>query len=234
MGGGVPFHTEIFLVEALLIAAVTMISLETVRHLYNSSVQHLTIKHDLALLAQRDPLTDLPNRLLLRKRFQDSVKTIKNAGRHLAVHYLDLDEFKAVNDLHGHPAGDAILCEVARRLRDTVRSNDTVARLGGDEFLVIQEGIGHISEAEMLARRIIRQLSAPYEVDGQAMRISVSVGIAIAPENGLDLERLAACADSALYKSKSDGKAQLHFYTTDDPIRTGPFHGSSTSGQEAG
>jgi diguanylate cyclase (GGDEF)-like protein len=212
-------HTQMFTVEAILIAAVTGMSLETVRHLHRSSVEHLTTQHDLALMAQRDPLTDLPNRLLLRERFQGSIKTTKGSKTHLAVHYLDLDGFKAVNDVFGHPTGDVLLCEVARRLKAIVRSSDTVARLGGDEFIVVQEGVRHHSEAEMLARRIIRQLSAPYEIDGQTMTISASVGISIAPENGLDLDELMASADNALYRSKSSGKAQFHFYNaapTDD------------------
>lgn len=209
-------HSQYFVVEAVLVAVVTLLSLESVRHLYRSSVEHLTAKHDLAHLVRQDALTGLPNRLLLRERFQQSMSTTAAEASMLAVHFLDLDGFKAINDRHGHPVGDAVLCEVSARLRAMVRSVDTVARIGGDEFIVIQEGVQHEGEAEMLARRIIRQLSASYELMDMSIRISVSVGIAMAPNHGLDLEHLTACADAALYRSKRGGKAQLYFCTAED------------------
>jgi diguanylate cyclase (GGDEF)-like protein len=211
-----PLHAEMFAVEALVVAGTTVLSLQSVRHLYRTMVEHLTVKHDLTFLAKQDALTKLPNRLLLRERFQQEIAPVSRSGGRLALHFLDLDGFKAVNDIHGHPAGDAVLREVARRLTATVRSGDIVSRLGGDEFVVIQAGIGHHDEAEMLARRIIRALSAPYEIEGKTMRISVSIGIALAPEQGLDLENLVTCADMALYRAKGSGKSQLRFYGSAD------------------
>jgi diguanylate cyclase (GGDEF)-like protein len=214
-------QSEFYLLQAGLLTAVAVMSLLSARHQFYATVEHLTAKHDLARLARSDALTGLPNRLLLREAFQPSVKSSATTGRPLAIHYLDLDGFKAINDSYGHPAGDAVLREVAKRLNQTVRAGDTVSRLGGDEFLIIQVGVEHWSEAEMLARRTIKNLSAPYVVEGQEMRISVSVGIAMSPEFGTDLERLIACADAAQYKSKSGGKAQVHFYTVDDePVCT--------------
>lgn len=213
---GAGMHSEYFMVEALLVAAVTALSLESVRHLHKSTVEHLTAKHDLAFLVRQDALTGLPNRLLLRERFRDSLNDNAVDDRQLALHFLDLDGFKGINDRHGHPAGDAVLCEVAARLRSITRSVDTVARIGGDEFIVIQSDVRHENEAEMLARRIIKQLSAPYEVMGTPMRISVSIGIAMAPQHGVDLEKLTACADQALYRSKKGGKAQLFFCNAED------------------
>lgn len=209
-------HSEYFIVEAMLVTVVTALSLESVRHLYKSTVEHLTAKHDLAYLVRQDALTGLPNRLLLRERFQSSLKSTASDDQQLALHFLDLDGFKAINDCYGHPAGDAILREVASRLRSIIRSVDTVARIGGDEFIVIQANVRHAGEAEMLARRIIKQLSMPYEVMEISMQISVSVGIALAPRHGLDLEHLTACADAALYRSKRGGKAQLFFCTPED------------------
>jgi diguanylate cyclase (GGDEF)-like protein len=132
------------------------------------------------------------------------------------VHFIDLDGFKGINDVHGHPAGDSVLQQVSRRLESAVRADDTVARLGGDEFIVLQTNVSHEGETEMLARRIIRQLSAPYEVDGKLMRISASIGIAMTPDFGLDLEGLISCADSALYRSKGSGKGRLHFCVRED------------------
>jgi diguanylate cyclase (GGDEF)-like protein len=103
-----------------------------------------------------------------------------------------------------------------------VRRGDTVSRLGGDEFLVIQVGVEHSSEAELLARRIIKKLSAPYIVEGQELRISVSIGIVMSPEFGTDLEQLIACADAALYRSKANGKAQVQFFRASYEPRTSP------------
>jgi diguanylate cyclase (GGDEF)-like protein len=204
-------HAELLAFQALLLAVVGALSLGSVRYLYTSAVEHLTTKHDLAHLARLDPLTGLPNRLLLRESFASSIQSCVAAGEDLAVHYLDLDGFKAINDGYGHPVGDEVLRQVSRRLEATARSGDTISRLGGDEFLVIQTGVKQRDAAEMLARRIIKQISAPYFVDGNELRISVSIGIALAPEIGTDLEHLIACADSALYQSKVKGKAQLHF-----------------------
>jgi diguanylate cyclase (GGDEF)-like protein len=214
----IPLHAELFAIEALLVAMITALSLDTVRHLHRSTVEHLTTKHDLAQLATQDALTGLPNRLMLRERFNESILPVSRSSGQLALHFLDLDGFKAINDIYGHPAGDAVLKEVSVRLTAMIRESDTVARMGGDEFVVVQGGIKDGSEADLLARRIIRRLSAPYIVDGQEMHISVSVGIAMAPEQGLDLEHLASCADSALYRAKRGGKAQVHFCTPDEAL----------------
>lgn len=215
-----PLHAELFAIEAVLVAMITGLSIQTVAHLYRSTVEHLTAKHDLASLAKHDALTGLANRLLLREHFQEGVLAAARAERRLAVHFIDLDGFKAVNDGYGHLAGDLLLQEVARRLEAMVRADDLVARLGGDEFVVLQADILRDDEAEMLARRVIRQLSAPYEIDGATMRISASVGIAMIPDLGLDLERLLACADAALYRAKRAGKAKVHFCTRDDAAST--------------
>lgn len=211
-----PFHAEFFAFEALLLLAVAAMSLGSVRHLYTSAVDHLTTKHDLAKLARFDPLTGLPNRLLLRESFQSGLRSSQQAASQLAIHYLDLDGFKAINDQYGHPAGDRMLLEVAQRLCSIVRSEDVASRLGGDEFLLIQADVQHQDQAELLARRVIRQLSEPYMIDGIEMRVTVSVGVALAPEFGVDMERLIACADAALYRSKAKGKAQVQFCVTED------------------
>jgi diguanylate cyclase (GGDEF)-like protein len=210
-------HGEFFTIEALLVATTALLSLHSLDHLYRTMVAHLTAKHDLSSLARRDALTNLPNRLWLREAFQRDFAALGKTDCHLAVHFLDLDGFKAVNDVHGHPAGDAVLREVANRLLDTVRAEDTVSRLGGDEFVILQTMIAQDSEAEMLARRIIKKLRLPYQFEGKELRISVSVGIAIAPQDGSDLERLITCADTALYRAKGRGKGQLFFYAGEAP-----------------
>jgi diguanylate cyclase (GGDEF)-like protein len=217
MTNGSALHGELFMIEALLVATTALLSLHSLNHLYCRMVAHLTAEHDLSLLARRDALTTLPNRLMLREAFQRDVAVTARMDCHLAVHFLDLDGFKAVNDLHGHPAGDEVLREVAKRLLGTVRAEDTVSRLGGDEFVVLQTMIAEDSEAEMLARRIIKKLTLPYQFEGKELRISVSVGIAIAPRDGSDLERLITCADTALYRAKGRGKGQLFFYEGELP-----------------
>lgn len=206
-------HAQFFLLEAILLLVVALMSIDSVRHLYKSAVEHLTTKHDMGQLARFDPLTGLANRLLVREAFQTRVKSA-HSQQQIAVHYLDLDGFKAINDQFGHPVGDRMLIQVAERLSTTVRSDDLVARLGGDEFLILQPGVQHADQAELLARRIIRQLSDMYRIDDVEMRISVSIGIALAPLHGLDLDGLMQCADVALYQSKEKGKAQVHFCDT--------------------
>ena len=211
-----PIHKELYLIEAGLVAMITSLSLQTVRHLYRSAVAHHTARHEMAHLATRDALTGLANRFLLRQRFLEIIQTSLRGDRRLALHFIDLDGFKAINDTYGHPAGDEILRQVAMLLEATVRSEDIVARIGGDEFIVIQTNVLHQDEADILARRIIKRLSAPYAVDGKGMSISASIGIAMAPDLSLDLEELISCADSALYHSKTSGKATLHFCTRED------------------
>lgn len=211
-------HREMYVIEAFIVAAITGLSLQTVAHLYRSAVEHHTARHDMAKLARTDALTGLSNRLLLRELFQDRAANAVRAKSLVALHYLDLDGFKAINDRYGHPAGDALLEQVARRLEDMVRADDVVARLGGDEFIVLQAGIAEETEAELLARRIIRDISKPYVVDGISMSISVSVGIATAPKLGLELERLLACADAALYRAKAGGKARALFCLDADAV----------------
>lgn len=157
-----PLHAQFFALEALLLVSVWVMSLASVKHLYASSLDHLMSKHDLALLARFDPLTGLPNRLLLRETFLEGLASSQRSSTQLAIHYLDLDGFKAINDRYGHPSGDRMLVEVSQRLKAIVRGEDVAVRLGGDEFLVVQTNVQHRAQAELLARRVIRQLSEPY------------------------------------------------------------------------
>lgn len=215
----VALHTEMFAIEAALVAMITGLSLQTVAYLYRSAVEHHTVRHDLAQLAKYDALTGLANRLLLRERFQVAMAAAARTETLLAVYFLDLDGFKAINDQYGHPAGDALLEQVAHRLEAIIRSGDTVARLGGDEFVILQGGLRHEDEARLMAGRVIRRLSAPYQINDNAMSVSVSVGIAIAPRQGVTLEQLLGRADAALYRAKSGGKAQAMLCTADDHVK---------------
>jgi diguanylate cyclase (GGDEF)-like protein len=160
--------------------------------------------------ALHDPLTGLPNRLLLLDRMHRLLARRDDAVA--AVFYLDLDGFKEVNDSAGHAAGDAVLVGVARRLREFCRDEDTVARLGGDEFvMVIPTDDRRVAAAR--AETILAALSSPYPYNGRTLTVGVSIGVALAPEHGLDVARLLHKADAALYAVKQNGKGAVRFYS---------------------
>lgn len=157
-------------------------------------------------LAHYDALTDLPNRALLSDRMTQALAQSRRTGALVAVGYLDLDGFKAINDEFGHAAGDILLIEVARRLKETLRTGDTVARLGGDEFVLLMVGIGDIEECELAATRVLSALAAPIKLNGQARSISGSLGIALSPSDDGDPDALLRRADQAMYLAKQRGK----------------------------
>jgi diguanylate cyclase (GGDEF)-like protein/PAS domain S-box-containing protein len=157
-------------------------------------------------LAHHDVLTGLPNRLLLHLCLEDAVATATQGQTVFALHFLDLDRFKSINDAFGHHVGDALLTEVAERLRRTVRATDTVARLGGDEFAIIQGGIVEAADAERLAQRIVMLFDKPYDLDGRAISTSCSLGFTLFPTDGTSKETLLKTADLAMYRSKSQGR----------------------------
>ncbi|MCJ2181249.1 GGDEF domain-containing protein [Novosphingobium sp. 1949] len=157
-----------------------------------------------ALLARHDTLTALPNRLALAEYFRESEQAAPQ--RLCALHYLDLDGFKQINDRHGHGVGDALLVEVAERLRASVRTGDIAARLGGDEFVVVQFGLGHHGEADVLARRIAAAIRAPFVIGELTLNISTSVGTAVSQQAAQGLEPLLIQADERLYAIKHQRK----------------------------
>jgi diguanylate cyclase (GGDEF)-like protein/PAS domain S-box-containing protein len=163
-----------------------------------------------AHMAHHDALTSLPNRVLMRLRMEGMLAA-RNGG-HMAVMCLDLDNFKSVNDTLGHPLGDLLLQQVARRLQGELRSDDTVARLGGDEFAVLQAGAVSADVASELAQRLLTVVSEPYEIDGHTVTVGASIGIALAPNDGSDPDRLLKQADMALYRAKGDGRGAFRFF----------------------
>ncbi|MDX2205465.1 MAG: EAL domain-containing protein [Hyphomicrobiaceae bacterium] len=172
----------------------------------------------IAHMAKHDTLTGLPNRLFLRERLERATRCV-GEGHALAVHCLDLDRFKTVNDTLGHPMGDALLCEVSARLQACIRGTDSVARLGGDEFAVVQAGIADPGQAAALAERLIAVLSEPFEINGHRIVIGASVGIAVATLQGADGELLLKNADLALYCSKSEGRGRYRFFEAEMDAR---------------
>src|SRR3984957_19936607 len=163
-------------------------------------------------MAHHDSLTDLANRALLNERLEHALGSRIHREQMVAVHHLDLDQFKAVNDTFGHPAGDKLLKIVADRLRGLVRETDTIARMGGDEFVIVQAAIADPGDATSLAQRIIHLLGEPFDIDGQQVLIGVSVGIAVGPGDGLTADKLLRNADLALYRAKGDGRSTFRFF----------------------
>ena len=165
----------------------------------------------IAHMIHHDPLTDLPNRVLLRERLEQAI-----AGWHgrkgAAVLYLDLDRFKHVNDMFGHPVGDALLKAVAGRLRGCIREIDTVARLSGDEFAIVQVAVDAPTEATALAQRVVQVMSSPINLNGHQVAVEASIGIALSPNDGTDPDQLLKNADLALYRAKADGRGTYRFF----------------------
>jgi diguanylate cyclase (GGDEF)-like protein len=162
-------------------------------------------------MAHHDSLTGLANRVLLNDRLERALGRAQH-GKMVAVHHLDLDQFKAVNDTFGHPSGDKLLGVVAQRLRMLVSESDTIARMGGDEFVIVQGGIADPADATSLAQGVIGLLSEPYDIDGQQAVIGVSIGISVGPGDGANPDKLLRNADLALYRAKSDGRGTFRFF----------------------
>jgi diguanylate cyclase (GGDEF)-like protein len=166
----------------------------------------ITRKRLFADMAEHDVLTGLANRFGLGERFNEATKLGRDSGD-IAVHCLDLDRFKPVNDKYGHPVGDIVLKAVADRLSNTLRGNDFAARVGGDEFVIVQIGIRDATEADLLARRIVRVIAEPYGVGNLTITIGVSIGFVLLSGHGPMLDKLIAHADEALLRAKAAGGA---------------------------
>jgi diguanylate cyclase (GGDEF)-like protein/PAS domain S-box-containing protein len=163
-------------------------------------------------LAQHDALTDLPNRPLFSDRLEQAVALAQRDGTSMALMFLDLDGFKPVNDTFGHTVGDLLLQEAAHRMRECVRASDTVGRTGGDEFVVLLHRIEDETDALTVAEKIRQALCRPFELAGQRLEISCSIGIAIYPEHGTDEKELSQAADSAMYCAKQEGRNRVRLF----------------------
>jgi diguanylate cyclase (GGDEF)-like protein/PAS domain S-box-containing protein len=166
-------------------------------------------------LAHHDSLTDLPNRMLLTQKLGMEMDFARAVDGCLALHFLDLDHFKGINDVLGHSVGDRLLSVLGGELRRIVRETDIVARLGGDEFAILQTRIDGPKDAADLARRIVEVTSRPFEIDGKEIQATGSIGITLFPADGDEADELLKNADLAMYQAKADGGRGFRFYSSD-------------------
>ncbi|MBU0500041.1 MAG: EAL domain-containing protein [Gammaproteobacteria bacterium] len=169
-------------------------------------------QQQLQFLAHHDPLTGLPNRLLLTSRLSHAISRCRRDECELALLFIDLDRFKNVNDALGHPAGDRLLQQVAERFREAVREGDTVARLGGDEFIVLLEDIGNERDGAKVSRKLLQALAPPFLIEGRDVHIQASIGISVHPGDGEDVDTLLRNADATMYRAKEEGRNGYCFY----------------------
>lgn len=172
-----------------------------------------SIEDKLDHMAHYDALTDLPNRTLLHERLDHAVAAAARADKKVALLYLDLDHFKEVNDTVGHDVGDLLLQEVARRLRQCVRSDDTVARLGGDEFVVLLAGVEDRATITLVANKLLEALAAPFRLGGRKFLVSASIGISLFPDEHFNLDVLLKNADQAMYRAKAEGRSGFRYFS---------------------
>jgi diguanylate cyclase (GGDEF)-like protein len=169
-------------------------------------------QNELEFLAHHDPLTQLPNRVLLADRLQQAIAQTQRAECLLAIAYLDLDGFKVINDTHDHKTGDQLLVMVAQRLKDHIRAGDTVCRLGGDEFVLLLGDLNEIGECTRTIERLLGALAAPYPLAPQPIHITASIGLTIYPFDDADPDTLMRHADQAMYIAKQSGRNRFHLF----------------------
>jgi len=201
--------------QADVLSNVEMNFLEAAASVLSTGLQRIDSEGRLSYLAQFDPLTGLPNRALLADRFSQAIVQARRHGTQLGALFVDLDEFKQVNDTLGHAGGDALLKETAVRLQSCVRTGDTVARISGDEFAVVLADLARAEDAALVAQKIIDQLSLAVDVHGQEVFVTASVGIAVFPDDGDNVEALLGAADAAMYRAKQAGRNGYQFFTSE-------------------
>jgi diguanylate cyclase (GGDEF)-like protein len=181
---------------------------------YTDITERKQAEKRIAHMARHDALTGLPNRVLLRERIEDALARVTRHNETLAVLCLDLDHFKTVNDTLGHSVGDGLLKAVSDRIKAQLGPRDTVVRLGGDEFAVLQVGAEQPRSATRLAQQLVVAMRDAFVLNAHRLHVGVSIGIALAPTDGLDPDRLLKCADLALYRAKGEGRDTFCFFET--------------------
>ncbi|GGW60796.1 hypothetical protein GCM10008111_16170 [Alishewanella tabrizica] len=174
-------------------------------HAYEEHKQHALQLQQARAANQYDALTQTPNRNIMRDRIQQAISSSKRQHKNFAILFIDLDNFKPVNDQYGHAAGDIVLQQVATRLTQSIRDSDTLSRYGGDEFLVLLPEIGSREDVKAIAEKMVTGLADTYLCNEQQVHISASIGIAMFPQDGSDMSSLVKHADTAMYCAKRQG-----------------------------
>ncbi len=183
--------------------------LRSIRYAIERKRSEIRLNH----LAQFDPLTEIGNRQYFHDQLQRATSRARREGGRVALFFLDVDQFKVVNDTLGHHAGDQLLQEVAQRLSSQVRSGDIMARLGGDEFAILMEGVGNVVDAAAVAQQLLEVVGAPFAIDGHQINVTTSIGITFYPTDNSDPARLIKNADIAMYQAKDSGRNNFKFFT---------------------
>jgi diguanylate cyclase (GGDEF)-like protein/PAS domain S-box-containing protein len=176
------------------------------------AIEQRQLTDQLAYQAHHDALTGLPNRLLFQERLRQAIVHARRSGTMLALLYIDLDRFKLINDTLGHASGDALLRQVAWRLKSCLRETDTLARISGDEFTVTATGLKNPQHASIVAETILKALRDPFQADNQELYVTASIGISVFPQDALEAETLQRNADNAMYLAKSQGKNRFEYF----------------------
>jgi len=187
--------------------------------IYEDITEQKCIEERIHYLANFDPLTGLPNRTQLNDHLKYALSLAKRSNGHLALMFLDLDHFKDINDSLGHSIGDALLIELAKRLRLVLRTEDTVTRLGGDEFILLLPGVDAIGAAHV-AQKLLDAIAGSYWIELYDLALTASIGIALYPADGVDLETLSKSADAAMYRAKQEGRQCYRFFTQEMQARS--------------
>ena len=207
---------ELYL-ELLTITAITDDHGQTTHYagLFTDITQNRKNEEQIRQLAYYDALTGVPNRRLLEDRLEHAIRHAHRKDMLLAVMFIDLDQFKEVNDTLGHAVGDELLLQFTSRVRDYLREDDTLARLGGDEFIVLLPELDKLSDVTQVAERLIELNRKPYVINNESIQVGSSIGISLYPEDGTTVQELLNGADIAMYRSKRDGRNQYHLFNPD-------------------
>lgn len=212
------FDLHNFIVVFAVAAGVFSVTLgmaTLLRHVEQKQMELKKMSQDLEFIAHHDALTTLPNRRSFERHLSESLQKAKASNEIVALLFCDLDRFKYINDTAGHCTGDLVLCEVSKRLREGIRPQDFLARLGGDEFTILLEGLSSPEAIPGIAQKLNALLENPITVNQVDYKVTVSIGIALAPQDSADISTLMKYADMAMYKAKGQGSGSYVFYTTE-------------------